>query len=188
MAAPVEEGSHGVESCPEAVIALAGEAAAHGKESDHAEDHGKARARADPVPVGGDEEGHAQASRIAPRISATSPCQRKPAGFFWPASWARMRPAVSASRTPAVCQRFTEILREVERVLERKLSTLASEDYTSAGGIDSVVAILNNADRSTERNIIEALEENDRILPKRSKRRCSCSRMSFPSTTGLFRK
>ena len=63
-----------------------------------------------------------------------------------------------------------EILREVERVLERKLSTLASEDYTSAGGIDAVVAILNNADRSTERNIIEALEEDDPDLAEEIKR------------------
>ena len=52
-----------------------------------------------------------------------------------------------------------EVLREVERVLERKLSTLASEDFTSAGGIDAVVEILNLADRSTEKTIVEALEE-----------------------------
>ena len=62
-------------------------------------------------------------------------------------------------------------MREVERVLERKLSTLASEDYTSAGGIDSVVAILNNADRSTERNIIEALEEDDPDLAEEIKKK-----------------
>jgi flagellar motor switch protein FliG len=54
-----------------------------------------------------------------------------------------------------------DVLREVERVLERKLSTLASEDYTSAGGIDAVVEILNNVDRGTEKTIIEALEEED---------------------------
>ena len=64
-----------------------------------------------------------------------------------------------------------EILREVERVLERRLSTLASEDYTSAGGIDSVVAILNNADRATERNIIEALEEDDPDLAEEIKKK-----------------
>jgi len=54
-----------------------------------------------------------------------------------------------------------DVLREVERVLERKLSTLASEDFTSAGGIDSIVEVLNNVDRGTEKIIIEALEEND---------------------------
>ena len=64
-----------------------------------------------------------------------------------------------------------EILREVERVLERKLSTLSSEDFTSAGGIDAVVAIINNADRTTERNIIERLEEDDPDLAEEIKKK-----------------
>jgi flagellar motor switch protein FliG len=64
-----------------------------------------------------------------------------------------------------------DVLREVERVLERKLSTLASEDYTTAGGIDSVVEILNNVDRGTEKTIIEALEEEDPELAEEIKKR-----------------
>ncbi|MCR8640832.1 flagellar motor switch protein FliG [Leptospira interrogans serovar Ricardi] len=64
-----------------------------------------------------------------------------------------------------------DVLREVERVLERKLSTLASEDYTSAGDIDSVVEILNLVDRGTEKTIIEALEEEDPELAEEIKKR-----------------
>ncbi|WP_426473056.1 flagellar motor switch protein FliG [Leptospira borgpetersenii serovar Sejroe] len=64
-----------------------------------------------------------------------------------------------------------DVLREVERVLERKLSTLASEDYTSAGGIDSVVEILNLVDLGTEKTIIEALEEEDPELAEEIKKR-----------------
>ncbi|EMJ88675.1 flagellar motor switch protein FliG [Leptospira meyeri] len=64
-----------------------------------------------------------------------------------------------------------DVLREVERVLERKLSTLAFEDYTSAGGIDSVVEILNLVDRGTEKTIIEALEEEDPELAEEIKKR-----------------
>nr|WP_194241733.1 flagellar motor switch protein FliG [Leptospira interrogans] len=64
-----------------------------------------------------------------------------------------------------------DVLREVERVLERKLSTLASEDYTSAGSIDSVVEILNLVDRGTEKTIIEALEEEDPELAEEIKKR-----------------
>ncbi|MBE8408914.1 flagellar motor switch protein FliG [Leptospira borgpetersenii serovar Ballum] len=64
-----------------------------------------------------------------------------------------------------------DVLREVERVLERKLSTLASEDYTSAGGIDSVVEILNLVDRGMEKTIIEALEEEDPELAEEIKKR-----------------
>ncbi len=64
-----------------------------------------------------------------------------------------------------------DVLREVERVLERKLSTLASEDFTQAGGIDTVVEILNNVDRGTEKIIIEALEEEDPELAEEIKKR-----------------
>lgn len=64
-----------------------------------------------------------------------------------------------------------DVLREVERVLERKLSTLASEDYTSAGGVESVVEVLNLVDRSTEKGIIETLEEEDPELAEEIKKK-----------------
>lgn len=64
-----------------------------------------------------------------------------------------------------------DVLREVERVLERKLSTLASEDFTQAGGVDSIVEVLNNVDRGTEKIIIEALEEEDPELAEEIKKR-----------------
>ena len=51
-----------------------------------------------------------------------------------------------------------EVIKEVERVLERKLSSLINQDYTIAGGVDSVVAILNTVDRGTEKRIMESLE------------------------------
>lgn len=64
-----------------------------------------------------------------------------------------------------------DILREVERVLERKLSTLASDDYTTAGGVEAIVAILNQVDRSAEKAIIEQLEEEDPELAEEIKKR-----------------
>lgn len=64
-----------------------------------------------------------------------------------------------------------EVLREVERVLERKLSTVMGQDFTLAGGIDAIVDIINNADRGTERNIMEHLEENDPELAEEIKRK-----------------
>ncbi|MDR2864188.1 MAG: flagellar motor switch protein FliG [Spirochaetaceae bacterium] len=64
-----------------------------------------------------------------------------------------------------------EVLREVERVLEKKLSTLSSEDYTAAGGVGSVVEILNLVDRSSEKQIIEALEEEDPELAEEIKKK-----------------
>lgn len=64
-----------------------------------------------------------------------------------------------------------DTLREVERVLERKLSTLSNEDYTIAGGIEAIVEVLNNVDRSTEKSIIEALEEEDPELAEEIKKK-----------------
>ncbi|MDR3237740.1 MAG: flagellar motor switch protein FliG [Spirochaetia bacterium] len=76
------------------------------------------------------------------------------------------------ARRIAVMDRTSpDVLREVERVLERKLSTLASEDFTSAGGVDAIVEVLNNVDRSTEKVIIEALEEEDPELAEEIKKR-----------------
>ena len=76
-----------------------------------------------------------------------------------------------AKRIAIMDRTSPEVLREVERVLERKLSTLASEDFTSAGGIDSIVEIINSVDRATEKSIIENLEEDDPELAEEIKKR-----------------
>ncbi|HCC07610.1 MAG TPA: flagellar motor switch protein FliG [Clostridiales bacterium] len=54
-----------------------------------------------------------------------------------------------------------EIIREVERVLETKVSATVSQEFASVGGIDSVIEILNSVDRGTEKNILETLEIED---------------------------
>ncbi|WP_027338688.1 flagellar motor switch protein FliG [Halonatronum saccharophilum] len=62
----------------------------------------------------------------------------------------------------ATMERTTpDIIKEVERVLEQKLSSLMTNEYTVAGGIDSIVDILNLADRATEKKILEDLDEGD---------------------------
>ena len=76
-----------------------------------------------------------------------------------------------ARRIATMDRTLPEVLREVERVLEKKLSTLSSEDYTSAGGVESIVEILNLVDRSTEKVIIESLEEEDPELAEDIKKR-----------------
>ena len=76
-----------------------------------------------------------------------------------------------AKRIAVMDRTSPDVLREVERVLEKKLSTLASEDFTAAGGIDTIVEILNLVDRSTERTILETLEEEDPDLAEEIKRR-----------------
>jgi len=76
-----------------------------------------------------------------------------------------------ARRIATMDRTSPDVLREVERVLEKKLSTLSSEDYTAAGGVDSIVDILNMVDRTTERQIIETLEEDDPELAEEIKKR-----------------
>ena len=57
-----------------------------------------------------------------------------------------------------------EIVREVERVLERKMATVFSQGFTFAGGVKEVAEILNRVERNTEKNIMSTLEERDAEL------------------------
>lgn len=54
-----------------------------------------------------------------------------------------------------------EIVREVERVLERKMASVFSQGFTFAGGVKDVAEILNMIERSTEKTIMADLEERD---------------------------
>ncbi len=63
-----------------------------------------------------------------------------------------------AKRIALMDRTSPEVIKEVERVLERKLSSLINQDYTIAGGVDATVAILNAVDRGTEKRIMESLE------------------------------
>jgi flagellar motor switch protein FliG len=64
-----------------------------------------------------------------------------------------------------------EVVSQVERVLEQKLSATVTQDYTSAGGIEAIVQILNGVDRGTERTILDALEIQDPELAEEIKKR-----------------
>lgn len=52
-----------------------------------------------------------------------------------------------------------EVIREIENVLERKLSKVINQDFTTAGGVKALVEVLGKVDRSTEKTILESLEE-----------------------------
>jgi len=54
-----------------------------------------------------------------------------------------------------------EIVREVERVLERKMAAVFSQGFTFAGGVKDVAEILNRVERSTEKSIMSELGERD---------------------------
>ncbi len=63
-----------------------------------------------------------------------------------------------AKRIAMMDRTSPDIIQEVEAVLEKKLASLVNQDYTIAGGVDSIVEILNSVDRATEKHILENLE------------------------------
>lgn len=76
-----------------------------------------------------------------------------------------------AKRIATMERTSPEVVREVETILESKLSSVMSHDFTSAGGIESVVEILNKVDRGTEKSILEDLEKDDPELAEEIRKR-----------------
>ncbi|MBP2240125.1 flagellar motor switch protein FliG [Cytobacillus eiseniae] len=76
-----------------------------------------------------------------------------------------------AKRIAVMDSTSPEIINEVEQILERKLSSTVTQDYTQTGGIEAVVDVLNGVDRSTERTILDALEIQDPELAEEIKKR-----------------
>ena len=68
------------------------------------------------------------------------------------------RQADVARRIAVMDRTSPDVIKEVEGILEQKLASLVSQDYTIIGGVDSVVEILNSVDRGTEKHIMESLE------------------------------
>ncbi len=63
-----------------------------------------------------------------------------------------------AKRIAQMDRTSPDVIKEVEGVLEKKVANLVNQDFTIAGGVDSVVDILNTVDRGTEKHIMETLE------------------------------
>ena len=79
--------------------------------------------------------------------------------------------ADTARRIALMDRASPDVIAQIEREFEKRLSTLVSEDYTSIGGIDSIVDIINQVDRTTEKNIMENLEIEDPELAEVIKKR-----------------
>ena len=63
-----------------------------------------------------------------------------------------------AKRIAVMDRTSPDVVKDVEKILESKLSSLVNQDYTIIGGVDAVVEILNSVDRGTEKHIMETLE------------------------------
>lgn len=73
-------------------------------------------------------------------------------------SLAPEKQAEVAKRIALMDRTSPDVIKEVENVLERKLASVANQDYTIVGGVDTIVGILNTVDRGTEKHIMESLE------------------------------
>ncbi|MGN0151394.1 MAG: flagellar motor switch protein FliG [Wujia sp.] len=76
-----------------------------------------------------------------------------------------------ARRIATMDRTSPDVIKEVEKVLEKKLASLVNQDYTIVGGVDSIVSILNTVDRSTEKHIMENLEIEDPELADEIRRK-----------------
>jgi flagellar motor switch protein FliG len=67
-------------------------------------------------------------------------------------------------------QTSPEVIRDVERSLEVRMSSAFNQQLEKAGGVQSVAQILNVADRMTNKGILENLQEDDPDLVDQIKR------------------
>ncbi len=63
-----------------------------------------------------------------------------------------------AKRIALMDRTSPDVIKEVENILEQKLASLVSQDYTIVGGVDNIVEVLNTVDRGTEKHIMENME------------------------------
>ena len=73
-------------------------------------------------------------------------------------------------RVATMGQTSPEIIREVEEGLEKRMSSVMSQSFQHAGGVESVAEMLNVTDRSTERTLLENLAQDDPELVEEIRR------------------
>jgi flagellar motor switch protein FliG len=77
-----------------------------------------------------------------------------------------------AHRIAVMDRTSPDVIRQVEQALQRKLSTvLQPDELSTVGGLQPLVEIINRADRTTERLILEALEARSPELAEEIRRR-----------------
>ena len=76
-----------------------------------------------------------------------------------------------AERIALIDHASPEYIREIERVLERRLLSLGASEHTVIDGVQSIVDIMNSVDRSTEKHIIESLEVQNTSLANEIRKR-----------------
>ena len=65
-----------------------------------------------------------------------------------------------ANRIAVMDRVSPDVIKGIEAGLKSKLSTVLTQDYATAGGVASLVSILHQVDRGTEKAIMDALDES----------------------------
>ncbi|MGD0196478.1 MAG: flagellar motor switch protein FliG [Solirubrobacteraceae bacterium] len=78
--------------------------------------------------------------------------------------------AETALRIARMGETSPETVRQVENVMRQKVAMVVQQDFTTAGGIKSLADILNQSDRSTERNVLESIANVDPELGEEVRR------------------
>src|SRR3954470_15642959 len=66
-----------------------------------------------------------------------------------------------ARRIAVMNETRPEVVQHVETVMRQKLSSVIAQDYAAAGGVKSLADILNNSDRTTEKNVLDELAKEN---------------------------
>lgn len=74
-----------------------------------------------------------------------------------------------AYRIATMSSTSPNVVKEIEKVLDDKLSSVVKSDNKIIGGVQTIVDILNQVDRTTEKNITEGLEKEDAELAEKVK-------------------
>ncbi len=69
-----------------------------------------------------------------------------------------------ALRIARMSETSPDVVKQVEAVMRQKLANIVQQDFSAAGGVKSLAEILNHADRSTERNVLDSITETDESL------------------------
>jgi flagellar motor switch protein FliG len=69
-----------------------------------------------------------------------------------------------ALRIARMTETNPEVVKQVEAVMREKLASVAHQEVSAAGGVKSLADILNAANRSTERNVLDSITETDESL------------------------
>jgi flagellar motor switch protein FliG len=76
-----------------------------------------------------------------------------------------------ALRIATMSETNPDVVRDIEQGLRQKLANVVGQEFAAAGGVDALADILNRAGRSTERNVVGAINDRDEQLAEEIRQR-----------------